>query len=589
MAFSLLLLLLFFSNVNSLPVQSETGPAKYLPRYSDIIHINEAAGLDLFEGDIEIEEGKARNTIIGSQYRWPLKVPYYLENSLEINAKAVILQAFERYRLKTCIDFVPWNGEANYISVFKGNGCYSKVGNQRRGNQQLSIGVGCDKIEIIQHEFLHALGFYHEQSRSDRDDYVTIIRENIQPGKENNFNSYSDIVASSLNVPYDYTSVMHYRSTDFQIGKEPTMVPKNLQFLNLIGHQMDFSDSDVLKLNRLYNCTSSSIFLDSCSFDMDEICAMVQSSNDTTDWQRVTQIPKGPSSDHTHLGIERDIGYFMHFNTSTGKPGDDAMLESRLFYPVRSYQCLEFFYYHSGNENDTLNIWIKEYTNSHPNGFWHLKDTITGKPADSWKLHYSSLNAKNKFRIVFQGIKGFGKSDGGFSIDDINLSETLCPENVWHISNFSHDKLKNNIFSPPYYSKDGYAYQIQLSEFSTLESPFVIGAYLHLISGANDHTLQWPCPWRQVTVEFLDQNPNAQKRTSNMKSITTDPNQQTPDNQLLWDNPAVVGYNSMFPNGTMYRMTGGYGRYLFTVEEWLNRRDFLKGGDAFIAISLRGV
>lgn len=48
-------------------------------------------------------------------------------SSAEINAKGVILKAFEQYRLKTCIDFKPWSGEENYISVFKGSGWAKKA------------------------------------------------------------------------------------------------------------------------------------------------------------------------------------------------------------------------------------------------------------------------------------------------------------------------------------------------------------------------------------------------------------------------------------------------------------------------------
>ena len=51
------------------------------------------------------------------------------------------------------------------------------------GKQDISIGRGCESKGIVQHEIFHALGRIHEQSRTDRDNYVRIITENIQSGE----------------------------------------------------------------------------------------------------------------------------------------------------------------------------------------------------------------------------------------------------------------------------------------------------------------------------------------------------------------------------------------------------------------------
>ena len=62
--------------------------------------------------------------------------------------------------------------------------CFSPVGRQYRkpGMQELSIGAGCNSKGIIMHELMHALGFWHEQARSDRDDYLEVLWENIKKG-----------------------------------------------------------------------------------------------------------------------------------------------------------------------------------------------------------------------------------------------------------------------------------------------------------------------------------------------------------------------------------------------------------------------
>uniref|UniRef100_A0A8C0BSQ3 Meprin A subunit n=1 Tax=Buteo japonicus TaxID=224669 RepID=A0A8C0BSQ3_9AVES len=534
-----------------------------------------------------------RNSIIGDNYRWPHTIPYVLDDSLEMNAKGVILKAFEQYRLKTCIDFKPWEGEKNYISVFKGSGCWSSVGNRQEGLQQLSIGANCDRIGTIQHEFLHALGFWHEQSRFDRDDYVSIMWDRIQPGKNHNFIKYDDTISDSLNVPYDYTSVMHYSQNAFRNGTEPTIVTNIPDFMDVIGQRMDFSDYDLQKLNRLYNCSSSLSFMDTCSFELENICGMIQSSDDNSDWQRLSQVPAGPNTDHTNMGECKDSGYFMHFNTSAGAEGSTAILESRILYPKRGFQCLQFYFYNSGHESDRLYVWVREYTSAHPNGTLRLIEEIKGSPASYWQLHHVSLNVTSKFRVVFQGVRGSGLSKGGLSIDDINLSETQCPHHVWHIRNFTHllntspAGTAGRIYSPPFYSSKGYAFQVSLFVNGTANNPFNLAMYLYLISGANDDQLQWPCAWQQGTMTLLDQHPDIRQRMSNQRSITTDPLKLSDSSSnYFWDRPDKVGSVATFPNGTRFMRGPGIGTSTFLTHQRLRSRNFIKEDSVYILLTM---
>lgn len=49
--------------------------------------------------------------------------------------------------------------------------------------QVVSIGYGCEYKGIILHELLHTVGFFHTNSRPDRDAYVIVYTKNIRPGE----------------------------------------------------------------------------------------------------------------------------------------------------------------------------------------------------------------------------------------------------------------------------------------------------------------------------------------------------------------------------------------------------------------------
>lgn len=59
--------------------------------------------------------------------------------------------------------------------------CFSAIGRQG-GKQRLSVGEGCEYKGTVLHEIMHALGFFHEHSRTDRDDYIMVLWWNIEPG-----------------------------------------------------------------------------------------------------------------------------------------------------------------------------------------------------------------------------------------------------------------------------------------------------------------------------------------------------------------------------------------------------------------------
>jgi hypothetical protein len=117
----------------------------------------------------------------------------------------------------------------------------------------------------IVHELGHSLGFSHEHQRYDRDDYVTIIEENIRPGYAHNFTKYpqfdgSGNIYSRVYAPYDYESIMHYPEWAFGIGGAITIDGRGNELRgNNISNGDAFSAASVYgqptsgKLRRLFD------------------------------------------------------------------------------------------------------------------------------------------------------------------------------------------------------------------------------------------------------------------------------------------------------------------------------------------------
>jgi hypothetical protein len=59
--------------------------------------------------------------------------------------------------------------------------CWSPVGRTGNGEQRLSLGQRCWYLGIVIHELGHAVGFWHEMNRPDRDNWIYIYWNNIVP------------------------------------------------------------------------------------------------------------------------------------------------------------------------------------------------------------------------------------------------------------------------------------------------------------------------------------------------------------------------------------------------------------------------
>lgn len=258
-SFPLVILLLLVLSLQLLP--GDTAPLR-----QRVLDPEEAGGFE--EGDMQLTEAQkkllvqgpmGRNGVIDPTRHWPRnEVIYKISEDFDAAHQQAILQGIATLQEKTCIRFREATAEDTaYLEITaKTGGCYTAVGYhgapQQMNLQIYPIGEGCFRPGTVLHEFMHALGFYHEQSSAIRDNYITVLTENIEPGKEFNFQKYSASVVSDYDVGYDYDSCLHYRPGAFSVNGMDTIVP--LDRSASIGQRAGLSKKDIDKINIMYKC-----------------------------------------------------------------------------------------------------------------------------------------------------------------------------------------------------------------------------------------------------------------------------------------------------------------------------------------------
>ncbi|XP_057692155.1 low choriolytic enzyme-like [Corythoichthys intestinalis] len=188
--------------------------------------------------------------------KWPkwgrrVYVPVTISSRFTSQERRTIIRALVSFHRSTCIRFM-WkrSWQKTYLHFFSGSGCWSYLGRQR-GRQLVSLRKnGCVRHGIVQHEVLHALGFHHEQVRSDRDAHVRILFQNIISGFERNFQKVN---TNNLGTPYDFDSIMHYSKFAFSKNRQPTIVAKRDPG-RMFGLSSSMTRNDIARVNALYRC-----------------------------------------------------------------------------------------------------------------------------------------------------------------------------------------------------------------------------------------------------------------------------------------------------------------------------------------------
>ena len=236
-------------------------------------------GRAIFQGDIILDKvdpvdpqrlqpspGPNSLSIDYGQYLWPrvgnqYQVPYVIgAGSGDLaNLNTAITQFNNTFAI---IKFVARTAQTDYVNFYfdpNDNSAQGEATAGHVGGEQQVLGAGGSfnpcSVATILHEMGHVVGLWHEQSRSDRNTYISINYGNVIKGSYYNFEQVHD--NAQQNTLYDYASIMSYGAFTFSRNGGPVMesIPAGISLSNANG----YSAGDIDGIRRLYGDAPTAI------------------------------------------------------------------------------------------------------------------------------------------------------------------------------------------------------------------------------------------------------------------------------------------------------------------------------------------